>query len=71
MWDADELTGDGEAETIDSDEARRQENIKMAIRLYQPWDDSQTHSYEDVADAVGKSASWVELCSAMEERRTS
>lgn len=60
VWDADELTPDSESgETIDPDEARREEDIKIAIRLYQPWDNSQTHSYEDVANAVDASASWV------------
>jgi hypothetical protein len=45
--------------------------LRWQFACVKPWDETQIHSYEDVADAVGKSASWVELCSAMEERRTS
>ena len=59
VWDADELGESDDAETIDPDEARRQEKIKTAIRLYQPWDDSRTHSYKAVADVLGTSDTWV------------
>jgi len=64
-WDADELVDgvgeDGnEHEELSQKEMQRREQIRVAIRLYKPWDDTTDHSYEDVADAIAeKSASWV------------
>lgn len=62
-WDADSLTEqeseDGEPE-LTPKEIKRREQVKIALRLYRPWDDSMTHSYEDVADALqDKSDTWV------------
>lgn len=64
-WDADSLVDgigeDGsEQEQLTEEEIQRREQIRIAIRLYKPWDDSTEHSYEEVADAIQeKSASWV------------
>jgi len=62
-WDADTLDGDADAdgeERLSPKEIERREQIKVAIRLYKPWDDDTTHSYEEVADALAeKSDTWV------------
>jgi len=62
-WDADALEGDAEGdgeESLSPDEIERREHIKVAIRLYKPWDEETTHSYEEVADAIAeKSDTWV------------
>lgn len=61
-WDADALGEDGEdAEDAPSpEEIERREQIKVAIRLYEPWNDDTSRSYEEVADAIAeKSDSWV------------
>jgi len=62
-WDADALGGDGEGdgeEPATPDEIERREQIKVAIRLYKPWDTDTTRSYEEVADALAeKSDTWV------------
>ena len=62
-WDADEVFGDGEEEDdepLSEEEIERRELTKVAIRLYQPWDEDAGHSYEDVASAiVDRGASWV------------
>jgi len=61
-WDADDINGedgDGEEE-LSQKEMERREQIKVAIRLYKPWDESQEISYEDVAAAIEeKSDTWV------------
>jgi len=60
-WDAD-ILGDEERpeEQPDPEEIKRRELIKLAIRLYKPWDNGSTRSYEEVADGIAeKSDSWV------------
>lgn len=59
-WDADDLVGEEEAEPEDPEEVKRQQAIRYAIRLYEPWDDSNSLTYTEVADVIddyGKS--WV------------
>lgn len=54
-FDASVLQGEDEEdeeEAMTEEEIRRQERIETAIRLYQPWDDEQDHSYEDVAATI-------------------
>jgi hypothetical protein len=62
-WDADALKegADGAAqERVDPEEIERRELVKVAIRLYKPWDEDTLRSYEEVADAiVTKGDSWV------------
>lgn len=62
FFDADKLVdgeGDGD-EPGTPEEIERREQIKVAIRLYKPWDDDTRHSYEEVADALAeKSDTWV------------
>jgi hypothetical protein len=60
-WDADILGSDDEAEELpDPEEVERREAVKYAIRLYRPWDEETTRSYEEVADVIGdKSDTWV------------
>lgn len=60
-WDADELgESDETADEPDPDEVQRREHTAIAIRLYEPWADENTTSYEDVARALGeKSDTWV------------
>lgn len=61
-WDADALNEDDEdeEELLSQEEIERREKTKVAIRLYQPWDDETQHSYEDVAEAIGdRSHGWV------------
>jgi len=62
-WDADTLEGDAEGdgeEPVSPEEIERREQIKVAIRLYKPWDDDTARSYEEVADALAeKSDTWV------------
>lgn len=60
-WDADTLHDDEEEEEeLGAEEIERRELTKVAIRLYEPWTDETTHSYEDVANAIDeKSTSWV------------
>jgi hypothetical protein len=62
-WDADALEGgdggDG-TEPVNPEEIERRELTKVAIRLYKPWDEETTRSYEEVADAIAeKSDTWV------------
>jgi len=61
--DADTLEGDAEGdgeEPATPEEIERREQIKVAIRLYKPWDTDTTRSYEEVADALAeKSDTWV------------
>ncbi|KAB7518795.1 ATP-binding protein [Halosegnis rubeus] len=61
-WDADTLGEDGEGagEAASADDIQRRELVKVAIRLYKPWDKDTTRSYEEVADAIAeKSDTWV------------
>lgn len=62
-WDADTLEGDADGdgeEPANPEEIERREQIKVAIRLYKPWDDDTTHSYEEIAGALAaKSDTWV------------
>jgi hypothetical protein len=60
VWDADELSANNKStETTDPDDARWEEQVKTAIRLYRPWDDSRDHTYKEVAKVVGRSDTWV------------
>lgn len=60
VWDADELSANNNStETTDPDDARWEEQVKTAIRLYRPWDDSRDHTYKEVGKAVGRSDTWV------------
>lgn len=43
---------DEEGDELGEDEIRREERIETAIRLYQPWDDSDGHTYAEVAKAI-------------------
>lgn len=63
-WDADELLKEGESSETppDPDTLRRQEAIKYAVRLYEPWDSTNEVSQEQVANEVlggDYSSSWV------------
>ena len=63
-WDANALADAGNedemGEELTPDDARREEQVKIAIRLYEPWSDETTHSYEAVAGALAdKSDTWV------------
>ena len=62
-WDADALEGGDEGdgtEPVNPEEIERRELTKVAIRLYKPWDEETTRSYEEVADAIAeKSDTWV------------
>lgn len=60
-WDADNLLEDQEEpETRDPEQIRREEAIRYAIRLYEPWDDSNDRTYKEVASVVdGYKKSWV------------
>lgn len=62
-WDADDIGADADGDdktSLSPEEIERREQIKVAIRLYKPWDDDTTRSYEEVADAiVEKGDSWV------------
>ena len=62
-WDADALEGgdDGDgAQQVTPEKIERRELTKVAIRLYKPWDEETTRSYEEVADAIAeKSDTWV------------
>jgi len=60
-WDADQLDPEDEGEDeLSPEDIQRREQIKVAIRLYRPWEDETMHSYEEVSDALGdKSDSWV------------
>lgn len=61
-WDADDLLDDGEEaeEDLSAEDIERRELTKVAIRLYQPWDEESDTSYEDVASAiVDRGESWV------------
>jgi hypothetical protein len=59
-WDAG-LMGDGEsAEEVDPAEIERREQVRVAIRLYQPWNDDNDTTYRDVSKALGeKTKTWV------------
>lgn len=59
-WDADDLVEGEKDERKEPEEVKREQAIRYAIRLYQPWDDSTDLTYHDVADVIddyGKS--WV------------
>jgi len=62
-WNADALEGDAEGDGTDvvsPEEIELRELTKVAIRLYKPWDEETTRSYEEVADAIAeKSDTWV------------
>jgi hypothetical protein len=58
-WDADDLTAD--EDDIDSPEdVKRQQAIRYAIRLYEPWDESNDTTQEEVAQVIDDySRGWV------------
>lgn len=62
-WDADALLDDGSEdseEQLTPEEIERRELTKVAIRLYEPWVENTTRSYEEVADAIhDRGESWV------------
>jgi hypothetical protein len=59
-WDADDLTGSEQEEPADPDEIKRQQLIKVAIRLYEPWDQDNDTTYSEVAAAIDeRGKSWV------------
>lgn len=61
-WDADALAegAEEEEEQLTEEEIERRELIKFTIRLYEPWDDENEHSYEDVAEALHeRTDTWV------------
>lgn len=62
-WDADVLGAADESdeeERLSSEEIELRQLTKVAIRLYKPWDEETTRSYEEVADAIAeKSDTWV------------
>jgi len=59
-WDADTLGGgEDEEERADPDEVRRKEQVRFALKLYQPWKDEGGYSYEEVGNIVEKSDTWV------------
>lgn len=61
-WDASDLDEDGEddEEQLTQEELERRELIKVAIRLYKPWDDSNDVNYNEVARAIeAREKSWV------------
>lgn len=59
-WDADDLAGGDDSEPEDPEVVRREQAIRYAIRLYEPWNESNDLTYYDVAEVIddyGKS--WV------------
>jgi len=61
-WDADVLGEDDDEgqQLVDPEEAKRREAIRYAIRLYEPWNDDNDLSQDEVAGVVEDySASWV------------
>jgi hypothetical protein len=62
-WDADALEDGSDAESEEQltvEEIERRELIKVAVRLYKPWDDETQRSYEEVSQAIEeKSDTWV------------
>jgi hypothetical protein len=62
-WDADDLLDseeEGGEPSLSPEQIARNEQVKVAIRLYEPWNDEITRSYEEVAGALGeKSDTWV------------
>jgi hypothetical protein len=60
-WDADEQEGEeeDEDEELTPEDAQHREKVAAAIRLYEPWNAENGHSYEDVAPAVDRSRQWV------------
>jgi len=59
-WNANQLHADDEdEEPPDPKEIRRNEQIRIAVRLYEPWDEENHRmSYNEVGNVVGKSESW-------------
>jgi hypothetical protein len=61
-WDADEQEGeedDEEGDELTPEDAKYREKVAAAIRLYEPWNTENEHSYEEVAPAVDRSRQWV------------
>lgn len=59
-WDADDLTAGGEEEIEDPEEVQRQQAIRYAIRLYEPWGDGNDTTQKEVADVIEDySRGWV------------
>jgi len=58
-WDADDLTDEDEP-TQDPADVQRQQAIRYAIRLYEPWNDSTDITQEEVAEVIEDySRGWV------------
>jgi len=58
-WDADSLADDGEDE-LDPEDVEWNEQARIAIRMYKPWDDDHDATYRDVAEVIeDKSYKWV------------
>lgn len=56
-WDAD---AEDEEEELEPEEIERRQAIRYAIRLYQPWNEESSRSYEDVAQVIEDyKAGWV------------
>lgn len=59
-WNASDLDSEEEAEELSQGEIERREQVKVAIRLYKPWDSETDYTYEQVAEALAeKSDTWV------------
>ena len=60
-WDADVQEGEEEddEDQMTPEDAQYREKVSSAIRLYEPWNPNNAHSYEDVAGVVKKSDTWV------------
>jgi len=59
-WDADEQEGEDEQEDhLSPEEAQYREKVATTIRLYEPWNPDNCHSYEDVGAVVEQSGTWV------------
>jgi len=59
-WDADTLEGEETEEEMDTETVKRRDAIKYTIRLYEPWNDENENTYQDVAQVVDEyGKSWV------------
>lgn len=57
--DAGEALADGGDEAADPDAARRQQQIKTALRAVKPWDDDRGLTHRKAAELIDYSKSWV------------
>lgn len=59
-WDANALLDEDDADDLTQEEMEKRELTKVAIRLYEPWNDDNDLSYEDVATAIDeRTDTWV------------